>query len=734
MTSPQPNQDPIRRNPFPQTNGVRSTERPEGFESLSRPALTRSIDPLRRGIGAPEYYSAMLTVLQDAKNQVPFSVPAAARAHLEELELIEWSADYPTAITPKNVPFFSSDEDLHKKIDKDQASLDILTQLSDVTPVKRPRGRPRKNKEPTQFEEKRALMAEELEGLRDQLQKRHDFHSLETAGGFLRLTKLGRTFVDSMFKQSEESSLLIVKSVLQLGEKAPLNRIYWPELFRHVAKLGRLPDTELHYRKLYFGVVTGSLDLTSEGLKQRYREIEAEHYADVFLSAPMSGQGMSALRWLNKQDGGNYCPFPYPSWRTPEKRECEAESRKIVTRSRQLSYWMFRKLRLETKRIGGEDGLLARFARENHEKCFGVHGSNLDVPPGRGVFFSGPRLEKLFHSDPAKPHDALASYRESFTSWFQPALPLLEETSVLALRGWIAVMNPCKEFEQFGTRYCFLVDNHHLSPLYGLTFGFPEKIVTRKIRPCLYDLDFGNPADDKDLTHQDASIPGLIKATREAGLPPLVFGTMSQLFGGMANALPVGFAPTLNWETSRQGDLWKDVYNHVHWSWLVWQHQDHRPKVDHDIAPMIQKDKELREFVTTGQQLLAAVMDRYNAWKSNFTPGIKSAPRMLAEAYRIHRAFKAGHPSVPKDETLYIGAYDVENPGGKPAPWINCFKLEIMRKKGKPIKLPDWSDGSENQELNLWRKHIYPLLVEAGDDGRMREGRYEMAIIGDKDL
>jgi hypothetical protein len=209
---------------------------------------------------------------------------------------------------------------------------------------------------------------------------------------------------------------------------------------------------------------------------------------------------------------------------------------------------------------------------------------------------------------------------------------------------------------------------------------------------------------------------------------------MSQLFGGMANALPVGFAPTLNWETSRQGGLWKDVYNHVHWSWLVWQYREHRPKVDHDIAPMIQKDKELREFVTTGQQLLAAVMDRYNAWKSNFTPGIKSAPRMLAEAYRIHRAFKAGHPSVPKDETLYIGAYDVENPGGKPAPWINCFKLEIMRKKGKPIKLPDWSDGSENQELNLWRKHIYPLLVEAGDDGRMREGRYEMAIIGDKDL
>ncbi len=295
-------------------------------------------------------------------------------------------------------------------------------------------------------------------------------------------------------------------------------------------------------------------------------------------------------------------------------------------------------------------------------------------------------------------------------------------------------MNPCAEFELFGTRYCFIVDNHHLSPLYGLTFGIPEKVVTRKIRPCLHDLDFGNPSDGKDLAHQDASIPGLIKATKELGLPPLVFGTMSQLFGGMANALPVGYEPTLGWEAARQGGLWKDVYNHVHWSWLVWQYREHRPKVDHDVQPMMEKDKELRKFVTTGQQLLAAVMDRYNSWKSNFTPGIKAAPRMLAEAYRIHRAFKAGHPSVPKDETLYIGAYDIENPGGKPAPWINCFKLEIMRKRGKPYKLPELGDGSENQELTLWRKHIQPLLVETGEANKMREGRYEIAIIGDKDL
>ncbi len=677
----------------------------------------------------------MLTVLQNARNQIPFSVPAAARAHFEDLEILEWSSDYPQGVTSKAAPYFRSDYDLHKKIDGEQASLSVLSQLLNDKPPKRGPGRPRKNPEPTLAENELLAKREKLAELHDQLEKRTLFHNVETSGGFLRLTKLGKSFADLMFKQSEEASLLIVKTVLRFGEKAALNRIYWGDLFRHITLLGRLPEPELHFRKLYLGVTTDSIDPTREHLQQRYREIEAEHKLDIYLREdPRSARYHAAEKWLQKIDGGNYCPPPYPSWRHEEKSECREESRKIVIRSRQLSYLAFRKLRLETKRIGGEDALLTRFARENHDNCLGVHGSDLNMPPGRGIFFSGPRLDKLFHANPAEPHDALALYRDSFTSWFQPALPLLEEVSVLALRGWIAVMSPCQEFEQFGTRYCFLVDNHHLSPLYGLTFGFPQSVVTRKVSPCLHDLDFGNPAEAQDLAQQDASVPGLIKATNQMGLPPLVFGTMSQLFGGMGNALPVGFSPTLSWETSRQGGPWRDAYNHVHWSWLVWQYREHHPKVDRDAMPMMRKDKELRQFATTGQQLLAAVLDRYNAWKSNFTPGLKSAPRMLTEAYRIHRAFKAGHPSVPKNETLYIGAYNVESPGEKPVPWIDCFKLEIIQRNGKSIKLPALGNGSENQELNLWRKHIAPYLVETEDGGRVREGRYELAIIGDQDL
>lgn len=721
------NPQPYRKRDTPQNT--------DNLDSLSKLASPRSLDPLISGPNSAEYFSTVLTILQDAKQQIPFYVPENSKQHLEKLELLEWSTPYPASIALKQVPFFSSDQDLHEACDQacqEHKTLSILLNV-DLHNEKRSHRRARRSDESQKGFDDLPKISQAIKDLHSQLRLRHENHNVQTPGGFLRLTDIGHHIINATFKQSPDVSLLIVKSLLRLAQLDPTARRSWTSLVDHITKLVRLPNPDLQLRKLYFGVTTKSLNHSWEGLEQRLSEIESEYYTDVFLAAPKSDQGRRALRWLNKNDGGNYCPLPYPSWREAEKKECGLESRKIVTRSRLFSYTTFPKLRLETKRLGGGESLFTRFARDTHEQCLGVHGSDLDTPPGRGLFLSGPRLEKLFHADPSRPHDALARVRDS-SSWFEPALPLLDETSILALRGWIAILNPCEAFELFGTRYCFVVDNHHLSPLYGLTFGIPEKVVTQKIRQCLYDLDLGPPSGTEDLALQDASVPGLMRATNDLGLPPLVFGTMSQLFGGMVNALPVGFSPTLNWEVSRQGGIWKDAYNHVHWSWLVWQQREHRPQVETAVAPMMAADKQLRRFATTGQQLFACVMDRYAAWKNDLTPGLKEAPRMLTEAYRIHYAFNAGHPSVSKDETVYIGAYDVDSPGSKPVPWINCQTLEILRHRRASIQLPERGDGTENREMNLWRSYIQPLLVKTDPQGNLREGRYELAIIGQKDL
>mgnify|MGYP006275094931 CR=1 FL=1 len=730
MTTPNQSPDPSRRQQQPQTE--------PNQELPALPSAPRVIDILCNGRRAPEYYSGVLTILQDAHNQVPVSVTSGGRRQLERLGLVEWSQPYPDFIAKKGVPFFAGDFDLHDQIDQTYVKLQNLTNGTTVDPriSKRARGRVLLSEEARQFLAKVDTIRSQLRDALGQLQKRHNFFSVPTEGGFLRLTEMGRSFMDTVHKQSPEHSLLIVKTLLKLPQVTPRGRTNWEHLANHIRKITReLPDTDLQLRKLYFGIITKAVDTSENGLRQRFREIEAEHYTDLFLRAPMSELGGHSLRWLQRQSGGNFCPPPYPSWKKEEKRECQEESRKIVTRARLHAYTTFNKLRLETKRIGGEDSLAARFAQDSYERVSLVYGSDIDMPPGRGIMMVGPRLEKLFHPSEAAPDDPLANYRESNRAWFAPAYPHYENTTVIQLRGWIGVLNPCEDFKLFGTRYCFLVDNHHLSPLYGLAFGIPEAVVAKKIKPCLQDPTAarGAPAPS-DLSRLDASIHGLIEASIEAKLPPLAFGTMSQLFGGMVNALPVGYSPTLHWERERHTGLWKDVFNHVHWSWLVWPYREHRPKVDERVAPMAAMDKQLRRFAVTGQQLLDCHLDRYAAWKNDFTPGAKSAPRMLVEAYKIHRALKAGHPSMSKGEKIYIGAYDMENPGGKPAAWINCETLQILRKRGGPIQLPESSDGTENLEVNLWRKHIQPLLAADSGDGVAREGQYELAIVGEKDL
>lgn len=104
----------------------------------------------------------------------------------------------------------------------------------------------------------------------------------------------------------------------------------------------------------------------------------------------------------------------------------------------------------------------------------------------------------------------------------------------------------------FGTRYAIVVDNNHFTDLYGCAYGIPASIITKKIQPALHNPDRKPTKRTADLGERAASVSGLIEATVDAGLPPLVLGTMSQLFGGMTNALPVGYPPILSWEGDRQ--------------------------------------------------------------------------------------------------------------------------------------------------------------------------------------
>lgn len=700
------------------------------------PPLAPVHDPLQKGPDSPHYFETIFRVIQDVDNNRPFIVAESGKQALQQLDMFEWSAPYPESVTPRQVPYFASDRSLHDQLAN---AYEKYGDLARAVPRENRRAHRRAQKRapesatPDDNTAKLVELQAKIDALHGQLFKRHHNYDVLVGDAHLRFSPFGRAIRDGISKMSPECSILTIKVLSRVEQIDPSAKMQWRKVLEHAVKLSRLPNPELHLRKLNIGILQKSIDLNGENLERRFRQIEAETQLDKYLRAPKSQVGGYALRWLQRSDGGNFCPVPYPSWQAAEKRECQEQSKRIVTRARLHSYTAFQKLRMEARRLGDEPPLFQRFARETHEQVQLVHGKNIDVPPGRGMFMAGPRLERLFHGDPMEPDDALANYREANAAWWEPALADYENTSAVFTRGWFALFNPTADFSMFGTRYAIVIDNNHFTDLYGCAYGIPASVITQKIQSTLYNPDRKPTKRTTDIGQRDASVSGLIQATVDTGLPPLALGTMSAMFGGMVNALPVGYPPVLGWERDRQGGLWKDVYNHVHWSWLVWDIRQQRPTVDFKVAPMAEADQQIRRFAMKGQQLVHLALDRYAAWKNDQTPGEKSAPLMLQEAYKIHKAYKTGHASLPQDETVYIGIYDRETPGGPPAPVINCRTLEIMRKNGN-IQLPTWSDGTENREALMWKEHIRPLLVNVDSHGIAREGQYELAIVGDKDL
>ena len=706
-------------------------------EKLSLPSIPNVYELHQHETGTPAFYQTILNVVWDTATGVSFLINKEGTQLLQQLDMFEWSVPYPPQLPDRDVPFFVSDQSIHIELLYHYQQFAELVRTTPIQEHRAPRrsraGRPPKNTTSVDVMTEVKSIEKRIGDCYDRLDKQARGCNTRVGEGYIRLNDLGGLLYNAVKPLSNESGILALKILLRAEAADPLAKLNWRRLIEHTIQLIKLGEADRHLRKLNIGILQGSVDLSESALNLRFMQICSEAHTDTYLNAPQSNAARKSLRFLQMRDGGNYCPTPYPSWQSEAKNESQEQSKRIVTRARMQSYTGFQKLRLEARHLAGHEPLLTTFARDTHEDVRVVYGSDIDTPPGRGLYISGLKLDSLFFNNPTKPGNLLENYQQTDRAWWSPALKYVEDLTVIPLRGWIGLLNPCPEFTLLGERYAFLIDNDHLSDQYGCAYGIPQSIVSNKIFRSLHELDAQPDKTTLDLSRADASISGLISATVKAGKAPLTFGTMSQLFGGMSNALPVGYAPTMSWEVARQDSIWKDIYNHVHWSWLVWSFQKERAQVNAQVAPISAADRDIGKFVTTAQQLFEIWRDRYAAWKNDQTPGEKVAPRMLVRAYEIHRAYELKDRSIPQDETIYIGIYDRNNPGGRPTPVINCRNLEIMD-QGSAIQLPLSGDGAENRELLLWKEHVKPLLESRNWDGTLREGRYELAIIGDKDL
>ena len=732
------------------------SQQPEDFSDRSQqgsPLKGRSFTSAERisldgfSRNSVEFSSALVSLcLQIHARKLVIMTPQT-RAIVHEFDLFEWNTEYPNDLPSRSFPYFSTDRRRHVELVEMEEELHRLRKAEDngedLDPKYIRAGETHPN---TPWSYHMAVLGLENE-ISDKLQemRRRATRGITVPEGRIRPTEFGEMVISQLHGKPLETGAQIVRVLLRgedkYGKGARLRLIehiadLWESSIEvHPTKATRIQLFNRHMRKLGVALLEGSLSFVQEDLELRTKRITAESFVDVYLADARTRAQQHrhelAYEWLQGYDKGQFCPTPYPSWQPRAKKESFEESFKIVTRARHHAYHTFNRLRMENRTLGGEVPLFREFAMDVFDDVRFVRCDDIDAPPGRGTVMSGARLDKLFFPLEGE-NDLVRGYENDPELWFASQLRALESATVVALRGWIGVTAATPDFVMMRDHYYYIIDNDHFSGSYGFAYGIPSSVVSAKLRNAMYNLDQG-PRHAMDIGALEVTIPDLIAATREAGKLPLMFGHMSPLFGGMCNALPVGSRPVFNWESNHQSVVWRDVYNHVHWSWLVWSFKEDRKAVERAVRPLSRADHEIREFAVSGQKLFEAFKHRYGAWKNDQTPGEKAAPRLLVKAYDIYREHQAKGLAGKNDEPIYIGVADRSMPTFEPLPLINCFTLDLHTKTGK-VKLPENGTGMENAEASLWRRHVLPMISFTTREGVRHEGPYELVIMGENDI
>ena len=689
---------------------------------------------------------ASLCLLMHARRVVVMD--ESAQAAVKDLDVFEWNLPYPDDVRPRSFPFFPGDRSKHDEMARLEREYVRLKRAQSAG--ERFQGtfhtEPIHPNTPNTYPRAIAAVEQQLDDLFDTLRRRCG-RGISVPEGRMRTTDFGDLLLPLLHDKPLETGAAIVRIVLRAEDV--VGKVHRRTVAEHVGDLwevagGTQPNRALrvqsfnrHLRKLGIAILEGQLSFARDDLADRTKKILAEGHVDTYLAGATTRaqqhRHQQAYEWLRGWYEGQHGSVPYPSWQREAKEECFGEAFKIVMRARHQSYHSFGRLRMETRSFGGNLPLFREFAMDCFQETRFIRCDNGDLPPGRGTFMAGADLDKLFHGlNPDR--DVLHDYRRDEGLWFADQLVNLETASVVALRQWIGVSAPSEDFALFGERYYYVIDNDHFSGSYGFAFGFPAASIETKVRYASYGLDDG-PHLAADAHEARLSIPDLIEATRESGKAYLMLGHMSPLFGGMCNALPVASKPVFGWEANHQAAVWRDVYGHVHWPWLVHSYRDHRSRVEATITPLATADREIRHFAKSGQKLFEAVRHRYGAWKNDLTPGDLEAPRMLERAYDIFHEHLEHGARGELAETIYVGAVDRSRPEFDPIPLLNCFNLELSTRHVKSSAfLPRDGDGTGEREVALWRRYVSPLIEVTTKDGEAFEGPYELVLIGENDI
>ncbi len=559
--------------------------------------------------------------------------------------------------------------------------------------------------------------------LESKLKSAHRYTLSAPEGAYLRLSAAGFELLPKLEDMSQPARELLFQSVFAAhSSKLFSNTAGATKFLGQIERIVSLGTPERDLRKLYLAICDHTLQHTS--LEKWVEEMKVEHAIGDYLGAAHPKARADALEYLRSQSGARYGPPPY--FRDdPRYEETIEDARRIVIRARNEAF-SFPLLAQETKRLpNGIPSLLQRYCLDAFETVQGVHTTDMNVPPGGGLYFDSPRLNKLFFG--TNDRNRGSQLLISSDSWFAPALDYFEDTSFIYIRGDKIAINNDPSFQIDGVPYAYAVINDHQNSSYRHAILLPTKLVIERIRPCLFDLDEGPNQFTQDMSKSYFTVERLSEACLSTQGKVLNLTGVSSLFCGPAYAFPAHSNPHFSWESEprNMSTLWKDAEGHVHASYRIWAYQGDAEEVHQTLSPLQKLNDEVSRVVNRYQQLLGIFQNRYAAWKNDQVPGKEKPPTMLQEAYRWYWA-KRGTEDAP-----VLCLLDRTDSGGQPQPLIDCKTLELFI-DGKAIQLAQGSDGSRS-ERRIWREQVEPLLFDPTSPIR-REGRYELVMMDRKYL
>lgn len=581
------------------------------------------------------------------------------------------------------------------------------------------------------------LASERQKGLL-KLQQRNQTLIYTAQEDHIRLSPGGLAFSNLLNRVSTEIGELSVNILLKIQTLYYANVSFIPQSWvRHIENLSCEEQPERHLRKLYLAVVDGSVhdDSSMEKFAQ------AAHFDQKIVSylGGSPSEQTEAASYLQSRDGGRYGPPPF-RYSQPEYRQTLEESRAMVIRARGEA-GAFHYLTHETRRLpDNADSLYLRFGRESFSQVQGLYTSDQNIPPGGGFVFRYPIPEKLFFS---------TRHAENFVhvnqDWLGPALEHLDNTVFAALRGAKIYTNDHPDFHIGKIHYAYVVFNDHQNSSYIAAMLLPTRLIADTLKSSVFEFKTGPRENTPSTSDRNFTAHALYSKAfseseaRYAALPPdkrnfaptlpIDISGISALFSGAAFGMPPRSTPYFSWENQHLSAYWHDVAGHIHSSYRIWGFRSDREQVDRTLLPLQQINREVADVALRYQRLSGLIHNRYNAWKSDHTPGPKQAPRMLVECYRQHHFF------ADQDRAPVLALVHRDRSQSGPIPILDCKTMELFV-DGQTIQMPRRSDGRESLEINLWNLHVRPNTTNifrsnfAPGLRAASEGNFELCLMG----